>query len=282
MPQSAPVLTFETLAVSLEGNIAHVALNRPEQLNAMNGDMFREIGEAFRALDAIPSVRAVVLSGNGKLFTAGLDLKESASLLGQAEGDPARVREKLRRHILFWQDCLSTLEECRAPVVACVHGACLGGGIDLITAADMRICTEDAYFTIQEVNVGIVADVGTLQRMPHLLPQGILRELAYTGRKFTSAEADKYGFVNSVHADKEAALAAATALAHAIAAKSPMAVTGTKAIINHSRDHSLRDGLEYVAAWNSGQLLGEDVVKAATAALTRQEVTFADLLAADD
>lgn len=274
--------SFETLEISIDGAIAHVALNRPEKLNAMNAVMFREVGAAFRALDEITAVRAIVLSANGRLFTAGLDLKDSGEVLGQQNGDPARIREKLRRHILFLQDCFTALEDCRVPVIACVHGACLGAGVDLTSAADIRICTEDAYFTIQEVNVGIVADVGTLQRMPHLLPQGILRELAYTGRKFTSSEADKYGFVNEVCADKETALEKTMLLANTIASKSPMAVTGTKSILNHSRDHSVSEGLDYVATWNSGQLLGEDLMKAATAALTKQEVEFADLLAGDD
>lgn len=279
---TASLPAFETLDVSIEEAVAHVALNRPDKLNAMNAVMFGEIGVAFKALDEIPSVRAIVLSANGRLFTAGLDLKDSSEVLGQQNGDPARIREKLRRHILFLQDCFTALEECRVPVIACVHGPCLGAGIDLISAADMRICSEDAYFTIQEVHVGIVADVGTLQRMPHLLPQGILRELAYTGRKFTSSEADKYGFVNEVCTDKEAALAAALLLAKTIAAKSPMAVTGTKSILNHSRDHSVHEGLDYVATWNSGQLLGEDLMKAASAALTKQDVEFADLFAGDD
>ncbi|UTW58572.1 crotonase/enoyl-CoA hydratase family protein [Kordiimonas sp. SCSIO 12603] len=279
---SAENFEYETLDVAVDGHVATVTLNRPTKLNAMNGAMFREIGEAFRKLDTIPAVRAIILNANGKHFTAGLDLKESGSVLGGNDGDPARVREKLRRHILFLQDCFTALEETRAPVIACIHGACLGGGIDLISAADMRVCTEDAYFTIQEVNVGIVADVGTLQRMPHHLPQGILRELSYTGRKFTSAEADKYGFVNRVLPTAEAALDTAKEMAQLIASKSPLAVSGTKAVLNHSRDHTVRDGLDYVATWNSGQLLGEDLMKAASAALTRQEVEFADLLESDD
>jgi len=273
---------FETLEVSFDGAVAQVALNRPDKLNAMNPAMFREIGEAFRWLGEKSGVRAVVLSANGKHFTAGLDLKESGAVLGGQEGDPARVREKLRRHILYLQDCFTALEECRAPVIAAVHGACLGGGIDLISACDMRIASKDTWFSIQEINVAIVADVGTLQRAPYLLPQGILRELALTGRKFPAEEASKYGFVNAVEESREGAIEAALKMAHEIASKSPLAVSGTKAILNHSRDHSVRDGLEYVAAWNSGQLLGEDLMKAATAALTRESVTFDELMESSD
>lgn len=275
-------MQFETLDVSFNGATAHVTLNRPDKLNAMNPAMFREIGEVFRALGEKEGVRAIILSANGKHFTAGLDLKESGAVLGGQEGDPARVREKLRRHILYLQDCFTALEECRTPVIAAIHGACLGGGIDLISACDMRIASADAWFAIQEINVAIVADVGTLQRAPYLLPQGILRELAMTGRKFGAGEASKYGFVNSVEADREAALEAATKMAHEIASKSPLAVSGTKAILNHSRDHSVRDGLDYVATWNSGQLLGEDLMKAASAVLTRESVTFDELLESSD
>lgn len=275
-------MTYETLEVSIKDHIAHVAMNRPEKLNAMNGTFFSEIGKAFKALDADPDVRAVVLSGNGKHFTAGLDLKESASVLGAAEGDPARVRDKLRRHILWLQDSFSAIDACRVPVIAAIHGACVGGGIDLIAAADMRIASEDAWFSVQEINVAIVADLGTLQRAPYLLPLGILKELAFTGRKMKTTEARSLGFINHIHPDKEAALEAAFELAGVIASKSPLAVVGTKAVLNHARDHSIADGLDYVATWNSGMLLGEDLMKAATAALTRQEPTFADLLESDD
>ena len=275
-------MKYETLEVSFDGPVAHIAINRPDKLNAMNPAMFREIGEVFRALGEKEGVRAVVLSANGKHFSAGLDLKENGAVLGAQDGDPARIREKLRRHILYLQDCFTALEDCRAPVIAAIHGACLGGGIDLISACDMRIASAEAWFSIQEINVAIVADVGTLQRAPYLLPQGILRELAMTGRKFPAEEASKYGFVNAVEETREKAIEAATKIAREIASKSPLAVSGTKAILNHSRDHSVRDGLEYVAAWNSGQLLGEDLIKAATAALTRESVTFDELLESSD
>lgn len=271
-------MQFETLDVSQNGYVTTVTLNRPDKLNAMNAAMFREIGEAFRWIDTETDTRAVVLAGNGKHFTAGLDLKENGDVLGHNEGDPARIREKLRRHILYLQDCFTAIEECRAPVISATHGACVGAGIDLISACDIRVASEDCWFAIQEINVAIVADVGTLQRMPYLLPNGILRELAYTGRKFTIQEADKYGFANHITADRDSAIAKAKELAELIASKSPLAVSGTKAIINYSRDHTVQDSLDYVATWNSGQLLGEDLMKAATAVMTRQTVDFDDLI----
>lgn len=271
-------MQFETLDVSQNGYVTTVTLNRPDKLNAMNAAMFREIGEAFRWIDTETDTRAVVLAGNGKHFTAGLDLKENGDVLGHSEGDPARIREKLRRHILYLQDCFTAVEECRAPVISATHGACVGAGIDLISACDIRVASEDCWFSIQEINVAIVADVGTLQRMPYLLPNGILRELAYTGRKFTIQEADKYGFANHITADRDSAIAKAKELAELIASKSPLAVSGTKAIINYSRDHTVQDSLDYVATWNSGQLLGEDLMKAATAVMTRQTVDFDNLI----
>ena len=277
-------MPYETIDVKIDGPIAHVAMNRPDKLNAMNGAFFSEIGAAFRMLDNNPAVRAVVLSGNGKHFTAGLDLKESASVLGGASqtDDPARVREKLRRHILWLQDSFTAIDNCRAPVIAAIHGACVGGGIDLIAACDIRLASHDAWFAVQEINVAIVADLGTLQRAPYLLPLGILKELAFTGRKMTVEEAKSHGFINHVHADKAGTLDAALEMAQSIASKSPVAMAGTKAVLNHARDHTVSDGLDYVATWNSGMLLGEDLMKAATATLTRQNASFTDLLASDD
>ena len=165
------------------------------------------------------------------------------------------------------------------PVIAVVHGACIGGGVDLVTACDIRIGTENCYFTIQEVNIAIVADVGTLQRIPHLLPQGLIRELAYTARRFPAAEALGHGFLNSVHADQAAALAAADDMARVIAAKSPLAITGIKQVLNHARDHSIEDGLEYVAMWNAGMLQGDDVGTAIRAQTAKHEAVFANLKA---
>lgn len=274
-------MEFETLEITRDGHIAHVAFNRPDRLNAMNVAMFGEVGKVFHMLDDDPSVRAIILSGNGKHFTAGLDLKESGAVLGGHEGDPARVREKFRRHVLWLQSCFTAIDVCRAPVIAAVHGACIGAGVDVITACDIRLSTENSWFTIQEVNVGITADVGTLQRAPHVLPLGIVKELAYTGRKMLPDEALRLGFINHTASDKAALIERAFSLAQEIASKSPLAVAGTKAVLNHARDHSVADGLDYVATWNSGQLIGEDLMKAATASMMKQEAEFDDLLASD-
>ncbi|UTW55215.1 crotonase/enoyl-CoA hydratase family protein [Kordiimonas sp. SCSIO 12610] len=275
-------MAYETLNVAIDGHVAHVALNRPDKLNAMNSVFFKEIKDAFENLDHDPNVRAIILSGNGKHFTAGLDLKENDAVMGTKDQDPAREREKLRRHILWLQDCFSVIENANAPVIAAIHGACIGGGIDLISACDIRVASSDTWLCIQEINVAIVADLGTLQRMNGLVPQGILREWALTGRKVAVEETQHFGLMNYVEPSKDEALAKAQEIAATIASKSPVAVTGTKKVLIHARDHDVQDGLDYVATWNSGMLLGNDLPKAAMAALKKETPEFENLLVDKD
>ncbi len=271
-------MAYETLDVTVEGQIAHVALNRPDSLNAMNSIFFKEIKEAFETLDRNHAVRAIILSGNGKHFTAGLDLKENNAIMSTKDGDPAREHEKLRRHIIWLQECFNVIEKANAPVIAAIHGACVGGGIDLIAACDIRVASNDAWFCIQEINVAIVADLGTLQRAGTLVPQGILREWALTGRKVSVDETKQYGFINHIENSKDTALAKAFEIAKTISEKSPVAVAGTKKVLIHARDHSVHDGLDYVATWNSGMMLGDDLPKAAMATLKKETPFFEDLL----
>ncbi|MBY0241042.1 MAG: enoyl-CoA hydratase/isomerase family protein, partial [Burkholderiaceae bacterium] len=181
---------FETITLSVVDHIATVRLNRPDKMNAMNLAMWHDIRRAFQTIDALPEARVAVLEGEGRAFTAGIDLQMMMGLGGQIQNDcDGRMRESLRRVILDLQDTLTSLERCRKPVLAAVHGACVGGGIDLITCADMRYCSADAWFSIKEIDIGMTADVGTLQRLPKLVGEGMVRELAYTGRKFDAAEA---------------------------------------------------------------------------------------------
>ena len=188
-------MELETLTLDVEDGIARLTLSRPNAFNAMNAAFWTDMVEAFEAIGADGRVRAVLLASTGKHFTAGLDLKWAAETLAPGPGDVGRQREALRRKILRMQETMSVIDRCRAPVVAVVQGGCIGGGVDLVTACDLRVGTTDCYFTVQEVNVGIVADVGTLQRLPHLLPQGIVRELAYTGRRLPAEEAERHGVV---------------------------------------------------------------------------------------
>jgi len=274
------MLELKTLEYSVDDGIARVTLNRPAELNTMNKDFWPEMVQVFRAIDHDMDVRCVIIASTGKHFTAGLDLKwAGTNVLGQSGADLGRQREAFRRHVKELQESFNVIDNCRVPVIAVVQGGCIGGGVDLVTACDMRICTAEAFFTIQEINIAIVADVGTLQRIPSLLPQGLVRELAYTGRRFPAAEAAKWGFVNTVADSHEAALAAADAMAREIAAKSPLAITGIKQVLNYGRDHSIADGLEYVAVWNAGMLQGDDVPTAVQAQMTRTSARYPGLKA---
>ncbi|MBH9552779.1 crotonase/enoyl-CoA hydratase family protein [Inhella sp. 4Y17] len=255
---------FETLALRLDGAVAVLSLNRPDKANAMNWPMWQELRAAAQWADRTPEVRALVLRAEGPHFTAGIDLKMMMGLQQQIQDDcEARVREKLHGLILELQDCLSALERCRKPILAAVHGACLGGGVDLLCCTDLRYCSADAHFAIKEIDIGMVADVGTLQRLPKLIGhQGLVRELAYTGREMAAPEALQCGWVTRVFDDREALDAGVLALAQQIAAKSPLAVRGSKQALNYARDHSVADGLQQIASWNAGLLLSEDLMKA--------------------
>lgn len=275
MTQSAPQMT--TISVRLEGAVAEVSLNRPDRSNALNEAMWQELRAAMRWADATPEVRAVVLTGAGKNFCAGIDLSMLAGVAQVvAHPDPARSREKLRRLVLDLQDCLSSIEQCRKPVLAAIQGACIGGALDMVTCCDMRYASADAVFSVREVDVGMTADVGTLQRLPRLVPEGVARELAYTGRNVDAVEAERVGLVNRVFASAEELAAGVMRIAQAIAAKSPLAIRGTKEMLNYGRDHSVADGLNYIATWNAAMLMSADLNEALAAARERRPPAFAD------
>jgi enoyl-CoA hydratase len=259
-----PLNDLQSLHLSQEGALCTVSLNRPDKANAMDWAMWQELRRALQWADGEPSVRAVILRGEGANFTAGIDLAMMAGLQGQiADPCEARMREKLHRLILELQDTLTSLERCRKPVLAAIHGACLGGGIDLICCADMRYCSADAHFAIKEIDIGMVADVGTLQRLPKLIgSQGLVRELAYTGRRVDAPEALAIGLVNRVFDSRAALDAGVQELALSIAAKSPLSIRGTKQALNYARDHSVADGLQQIASWNAGMLLSDDLMAA--------------------
>jgi enoyl-CoA hydratase len=266
----------ERIAVEIAEGVAHVELARPDKYNAMDKDMFAAIGDTFRALGRDSAVRAILLSGRGKHFTAGLDL-EYASKQFAANPDPARAAEARLRHIEWLQDAFSALEAGRAPVIAAIHGGCIGAGVDLAAACDLRVASGDAFFQVAEVDVAITADLGTLQRLGYLIPQGVLRELAYTGRRMGAEEAARHGLVNRLEADRDAALAAGMELARTIAAKSPLAVVGAKKSLNHSRGRTVEEGLHDVALWNAATLVSTDLTEAIKARLGKTEPKFGPL-----
>jgi len=269
-------MSGDRIQLRVEEGVAHVELARPDKLNAMDRDMFAAIGDAFRALGRDPAVRAILLSGQGKHFTAGLDL-EYASRQFPPSNDPGRAAEARLRHIEWLQDAFSAVEAARAPVIAAIHGGCIGAGVDLASACDLRVASADAFFQVAEVDVAITADLGTLQRLGYLLPHGVLRELTFTGRRMAADEAARYGLVNRVEADREAAHAAALDLARNIAAKSPLAVAGAKRSLNHSRGRPVEEGLRDVALWNAAALVSADLTEAVRARLGKTEPSFGPL-----
>lgn len=274
LPQILPELT--TLQVTLDEGVAIVTLDRADKANAMSQSMWEELGQVFRWLDETAEVRVVILQANGRNFCAGMDLMLLASASAEFGEDIGRNAESLRRKILWFQAVLSGIERCRKPVLAAIHGKCLGGAIDMITCCDMRYCTEDASFAVKETEVGMAADVGTLQRLPKLIGDGIARELCYTARELGGAEAERIGLVNRTFGTQEALFEGVLDIARTIARHSPLAVRGTKEMILYSRDHSVADSLNFVATWNASALMSGDLQKSLEAKLTGAAVTYED------
>ncbi|XP_059187431.1 delta(3,5)-Delta(2,4)-dienoyl-CoA isomerase, mitochondrial [Centropristis striata] len=270
MSSSSP---YTSLAISHPADsITHVELNRPEKRNAMNKAFWSEMVDCFNAIAEDPDCRVVVVSGAGRMFTAGIDLMDMASNLLQPEGDDtARIAWNLRKFIVKYQETFSVIEKCPKPVVVAVHGACVGGGVDLITACDIRLCTQDAWFQVKEVDIGLAADVGTLQRLPKVIgSRSLVNELALTARKMFADEAKTSGLVSRVFEDKDTMMAAALEMAGEIAGRSPVAVQGTKVNLVYSRDHSVAEGLDYMANWNMSMIQTQDVMKSAQASMEKK------------
>lgn len=266
---------YETLDLSIDQHVATVCLNRPDKANAMNAPMWSELQTCFEWLDAEPAARVVILAANGKHFCSGLDLAMFAEQISESP-DPARRAEQLRRTVLRMQNNLTAIEKCRVPVLAAIHNTCIGGGVDMICCADMRYATADAFFAIREIDIGMTADVGTLQRLPKIVPDGIVRELAYTGRSMPAQEAREVGLVNRVFDDREMMMREVTAIARDIAAKSPLAVRGSKEMLLYARDHAVSEGLNYIATWNAGMLSQVDLQASMQAQLEKKQADYED------
>ncbi len=257
---------FTSLAVTLQDGIAQVEFNRPERANAIDRTLWAELGTLMQTLDATPSVRVVVLSGRGRHFTAGIDLDFLLALRSDlAPLDAAQSAARCLETILWLQAQVTAIEMCRKPVIAAIHGACLGGGIDISSACDFRYATADARFAVKEIDLAIVADLGTLQRLPRIVGEGVARELILTGREFGAAEAERRGFLNAVFPDVAALTAGALATAQVLASKSPLALRGTKAALNFSRDNDLAPALHEVAERNIPLLFAPDIAEALSA-----------------
>jgi enoyl-CoA hydratase len=274
---------YHCFEVSVDDQVAHVVLNRPEKRNAMSPEFWDELPAIVRRIDDDALARVIVISSTGPHFSAGLDLQafDPAQGLGglAAEDDLARRQQGARfyQNVLHMQRSFSCLEEARIPVLAAIQGGCIGGGVDLVSACDMRYATEDAFLTIFEINVGMTADVGTFPRMVKLLPEGVVRELAYTGRRMPAAEARALGLVNRVYADQAEMLEGVMEVAREIAGKPPLAVYGCKRMINYARDHTTADGLDYIGIWNASMLQPAEMAEAVTARAQKRPGRFADL-----
>jgi len=264
--------------VERDGPVARLVMNRPDKANGMTADFWADLPRLLAALGSDETVRVAVVSGEGRHFTGGMDLSAFADIAKLFANEPGRAAYAMRDLILALQDAFNAIERVRFPVIAAIHGACIGAGIDMITACDLRLASADSYFSIEEINIGMAADVGTLQRLPKLIAPAIAAELAYTGRRFSAAEASAMGLVSAVHDDRGQLMSAASELAHSIAKKSPLAIAGIKRNLAYARDHSVADGLDYIATWNAGMLRSNELMTAIQAKMAKTEASFADLL----
>lgn len=271
-------MAYSTLQLEFKNNIAHLILNRPTALNSMNRAFWQELPAAIREVEQATDLRVLVISSTGKHFSAGMDLEVFSQpdprMFG---GEPSRRAESMRRLVLELQACFTALEDLRIPVLAAIQGGCIGGALDLVAACDSRYCTEDAFFTIKETELGITADLGTLQRLPKWISPGLVRELAYTSRNLSADEANTCGLVNRVFPDQTALLAGVMDIAAQIATHSPLAVTGSKAMLNYARDHSVADSLNYMATWQAGMFQAADLMESIQAKQAKRATQYAAL-----
>ena len=271
-------MSYKCFDVRLEDGIAHIVMNRPEKRNAMVAEFWSELPAIVRDIDENAKARVIVLSSTGPIFCAGIDISMLQNDIGvsQDKNHPqhgAAFYPNAKR----LQASLSSLEACRIPVLAAIQGGCYGGGVDLVTACDMRYGTADSFITIYEINVGMTADVGTFPRILNHMPEGVVRELAYTGRKMGAEECKARGLYNEVYADHETMLTGVMEIARDIASKPPLAVYGCKRAITYSRDHSTADALDNIAVWNMSMLIPSEMMEAMTATKQKRLGKFEDL-----
>jgi enoyl-CoA hydratase len=273
-------MTHQCFDVTIDNGIAHIVLNRPDKRNSMIPAFWTELPAIVQDIDANSRARVIVISSTGPHFTGGLDLSVFDQVAGDdGGGEHAHRAAGLRFYhtVRQMQDTFSALERCRLPVLAAIQGGCIGGGVDLITACDMRYATREAFLTIYEINIGMTVDVGTFPRIFKLMPEGLARELAYTGRRMGAEEARAAGLINRIYDDQETMLAGVMEIAADIASKPPLAVHGCKQMANYARDHSVQDGLDRIAIWNASMLQREEIDEAIRANKEKRRGEFVEL-----
>lgn len=272
-------MTYECFEVTEIGKVTHVQLSRGDNLNTMIPAFWSELPKIINAISDEGKARAIVISSTGKHFCAGMDLSvfTSGGLESGAKIEKGRRNALTRGSALHLQDSFTCFEKARMPVLTAIQGGCVGGAVDMVTAADMRYASEDAWFCIQEINIGMTADVGTLQRLPKIIPEGVARELAYTGRRMSAKKAYEVGLVNQIFSTHEELVEGVLNIAGEIATKSPLAIWGTKESINFTRDHSVADSLNFIATWQAGMYQPQDMASVFEAQSKNEEPEFDDL-----
>ena len=276
-------MTYSCFEYELKDHVAHISMCRGDAFNSMTKAFWSELPELVDKISDEGKARVIVLSAQGKHFCAGMDLANFKSDGDFLSTDTKKITQGRRSEAQFrvtrdLQYSISCLEKSRIPVIAAIQGACIGAGVDLITACDIRYASNDAFFCIQETNIGMAADVGTLQRLPYLIPEGILRELAYTGRRFSADESLKYGLVNAIFDTPDAVIEQALAVACEIADKAPLAISGIKEVLNYNRDHTVEESLNYNALWNAAMDFSDDMMEAFKSKTEKRDPDFQDLV----
>lgn len=270
-------MSYQCFTLSIEDKVAHLVMSRPDNLNTMQPVFWRELTEILNDLHQSAKARALVISSTGKHFTAGMALDVFSNGAVKMDDASAVGRANMAPMLLDMQHTFNLLEQLRMPVIVAIHGGCIGGGVDMICACDIRLASADAYFTIQEINIGMVADVGTLQRLPKLIPEGIVHELAYTGRRLSAQRAQAVGLVNEVFVSHAEMVQAALQMAQEIAQKPPVAVWGSKQAIHYARDHSTHDALQQMGWLQSGIWQSSNLMEAFFAKQQGRPTNYADL-----
>ena len=270
-------MDYQTFSLSIDNKIAHLQLSRPDELNSMNRAFWSELPSALDTLEREAQARVLVISSTGKHFSAGMDLSIFADGSLDTNVEIGRKHLDFRQKVLDLQAIFTRLEKMRLPVLTAIQGGCIGGAVDMVCAADSRYCTDDAFFCVQETNIGMAADLGTLQRLPSLISQGLARELVYTGRRLSASEAVTCGLANRSFPDQDSMLTGVMEIAVQIAQQSPLTIAGCKEMLNFSRDHSADESLRYMATWQAGMFQPQDVMEAMSARMEKRDTQYDDL-----